>query len=553
MPSPLVPLARRVRAVALGVVALAAASSSPPAAGAASVRTVAPPSPGAPLAAPTQERPRRRTKAAPAPRKSTTKPKARARGRATPRRAAAPATPPPAAFAPRSAAELAQRFGALIGRPDGGTWGVLVVSLTRGDTLFAHGADAPMVPASTLKMFTGALALDRLGPDWRFRTEVLRDGPLDADGTVRGNLIVRGDGDPAFSRRFHPGNAFDAPIQALADRVAAAGVKRVTGALVADASAFEARFIPEGWLSRYAGAGYAAPFGALSLNENIVVVAVHPDGRVLLEPATTGIRVENTVRVVGGGGSSVRVFRAADGHVVARGTVGRSAPVRRLQLTVDDPTRFTGGALHAALQARGIAVEKGLAIGAAGSGASRVAALESPPLADLVAVMNRESINHFAELLLRNAVRGPERRGVGSAAAGDTLLRQWLTRTANVRADAVTVHDGSGLSVLDRVTPRATVQLLAHAHAAPWGPVFHASLPVAGESELMRGRMRGTAAQGNLHAKTGTTNDVVGLGGYVVAENGELLAFSFLFNGRSRWNARATIDAMGASLASFSR
>jgi D-alanyl-D-alanine carboxypeptidase/D-alanyl-D-alanine-endopeptidase (penicillin-binding protein 4) len=96
-------------------------------------------------------------------------------------------------------------------------------------------------------------------------------------------------------------------------------------------------------------------------------------------------------------------------------------------------------------------------------------------------------------------------------------------------------------------------QMLAYAHRAPWGPAFHASLPVAGESELMRHRMLGTPAVGNLHAKTGTTNDVIALGGYVTAAGGEVLAFYFTFNGRDRWNARATMDAMGATLAGFAR
>ena len=115
------------------------------------------------------------------------------------------------------------------------------------------------------------------------------------------------------------------------------------------------------------------------------------------------------------------------------------------------------------------------------------------------------------------------------------------------------VADGSGLSTLDRVTPRAMTQMLGYAHHADWGPWFHASLPVAGESELLRRRMRGGAAQGNLHAKTGTTNDVVGLGGYVTAVNGEVIAFSFIYNGRDRWVAKSMIDAMGQTLANFAR
>jgi D-alanyl-D-alanine carboxypeptidase/D-alanyl-D-alanine-endopeptidase (penicillin-binding protein 4) len=117
----------------------------------------------------------------------------------------------------------------------------------------------------------------------------------------------------------------------------------------------------------------------------------------------------------------------------------------------------------------------------------------------------------------------------------------------------VNAADGSGLSSLDRITARSLVQLLGYANHSPWSREFHQSLPVAGESELLRHRMISTPAQGNLHAKTGTTNDVIALGGYVTAQNGELLAFSFLYNGKDRWHAKETIDAMGATLAGFTR
>ncbi len=167
--------------------------------------------------------------------------------------------------------------------------------------------------------------------------------------------------------------------------------------------------------------------------------------------------------------------------------------------------------------------------------------------------MNRESINHYAELLFRDAVRGPDHAQIGSADLGAALLQRFLTEKVGAGRDAVTVSDGSGLSTLDHITPRAMVQLLAYADRAPWGSAFHASLPVAGESELLRNRMRWTLAQGNLHAKTGTTNDVISLGGYVTAVDGEVLAFSFIYNGYDRWNAKATIDEMGVELASLER
>ena len=167
--------------------------------------------------------------------------------------------------------------------------------------------------------------------------------------------------------------------------------------------------------------------------------------------------------------------------------------------------------------------------------------------------MNRESINLFAEQIWRSAARGTDRITIGSAETANRTLQDFLVQKVGTSTTAVTATDGSGLSVLDRVTARSLIQLLSHAHRAPWASAFHASLPVAGESELLRHRMRTTPAQGNLHAKTGTTNDVIGLSGYVTAENGEILAFAFLYNGKDRWHARETIDAMGPTMAAFWR
>jgi D-alanyl-D-alanine carboxypeptidase/D-alanyl-D-alanine-endopeptidase (penicillin-binding protein 4) len=171
----------------------------------------------------------------------------------------------------------------------------------------------------------------------------------------------------------------------------------------------------------------------------------------------------------------------------------------------------------------------------------------------MVAAMNRESINHYAELLFRNAARGPKRDVTGSVANASSLLDNFFATKVGTDTSRLVFADGSGLSTLDRVSPRAQVQLLGYAHRATWGPWLHSSLPVAGDSELLRRRMRNTPAEGNLHAKTGTTNDVIALAGYVTAVNGEVLAFSFLYNGRDRWTAKSMIDVMSESLASFGR
>lgn len=478
--------------------------------------------------------------------------------RTAPRRSRTPVVPALRFTTPRGADALTTDLSQLLAsRTRNGDWGAMVVSISRGDTLFARGADTRLVPASTMKLFTTAVALDRLGPEYAFSTDVLRDGPVDNIGTLKGNLVIRGDGDPALSPRFVRG-APDAAMTLLAQFTSGAGIRHVTGDLIADASAFESRRIPEGWLTRYAGAAYAAPFSALSLNENVVIVGITPggvgdDARVALEPATRGLTITNTARTVAGASTRLSIRRAGDDRVLVSGTIGARAGTRRYQLVVGDPVTFTAGAYRAALEAIGVKVEGQIRIGRTPEQASLVTSLPSPPLARLVSVMNRESINHYAELLWRNAARGADRGTVGSAETAAKTLQDFLTRQAGVRPDAVTATDGSGLSVLDRVTPRSLVQLLDHAHRAPWGSAFHASLPVAGESELLRNRMRATPAQGNLHAKTGTTNEVIGLAGYVTAENGEILAFAFLYNGADRWHARETIDAMGPTLAAFSR
>lgn len=494
--------------------------------------------------------------ALPAPQTETRRP---ARKSAKPvKKKPTPAKPVVRYTAPRGAAALAADLGTILGsRTRGGSWGAMVISLSRGDTLFALNADKPYVPASTMKLFTTAIALERLGAEHTFSTDVLRDGLMDKDGVVHGNLIIRGDGDPALSQRFVRGGP-SAPMDMLASLTSSAGVTRVTGDLIADASAFESRIIPEGWLTRYAGSAYAAPFSALSLNENIVVVSITPgavgrEATVALEPAIRGMTVTNTVRTVGGSGVRVSSRRASDDKVIVSGTIGSRAGQRRYQLVVGDPVTYTAGAYRAALEAKGITIGGNIRVGTTTPQATIVSSMPSPPLSRLVSLMNRESINHYAEMLWRDAARGPQRSIVGSAQTADSTLQQFLMKQVGVSPGAVIATDGSGLSVLDRVTPRAMVQLLSHANTASWSSAFHASLPVAGESELLRHRMKATPAQGNLHAKTGTTNSVISLAGYVTAENGEIIAFSFLYNGSDRYAARETIDNMGPTIAGFSR
>jgi D-alanyl-D-alanine carboxypeptidase/D-alanyl-D-alanine-endopeptidase (penicillin-binding protein 4) len=464
----------------------------------------------------------------------------------------------PAAMARRRAAmdQLASTLSTAIGSTGrSGTWGVLVVSLTNGDTLFGFNPDRQLLPASTMKLFTSALALDQFGPSGRFETKVLRSGTLRTDGTLDGDLVLRGAGDPTLGGRFAD-DAGTLPMVTLARSVAAAGVRRVSGALVGDASGFDDGKVPDGWRRRYLHASYAARVSALSFNENQVIVLVRPDGRradISFRPAVSGMDVSNNVRVLAGSrGASIRVRQdSIAGRIVISGWIGAKSPERDYKLVVENPELFAVGALRAALQAEGVTVDGPIRIATPRDPLTPVATLPSPTLDRIIEQMNGESNNHYAELLFRNVARAAG--SPGSAETANSLLGRFLRDKVRAAPDAVFAADGSGLSTLDRVTPRSMVQLLSYAREAPWGQVLEQSLPVAGQTETLRRRMRRSTATGNLHAKTGTTDEVASLGGYVTARNGEDLVFSVIYNGGNRWRARDSIDRIGVALASFSR
>lgn len=458
------------------------------------------------------------------------------------------------ATVPKGRAELADDLSTMLGRARTGTWGVLVVSLSTGDTLFGRNPDEQLLPASTMKLFTSSLALDRFGASGKFQTTVLRTGQLAPDGVLHGDLVLRGAGDPTLAGKAAEDGS-EPPMDSLARQVAAAGIRRVTGTIVGDGSAFLDNRVPDGWRTRYLQASYAARVSALSFNENKVTIVVRPSGshaELTFEPAVSGVPVSNDVKVTPGSrGSRIGVRQDSTGRLVVGGWIGSLSEQRDYQVMVEGPELFAAGALRAALIAQGVAVDGAVRVGTSPADAVPLASVESPPLEKIVTQMNGESNNHFAELLFRDAARSVGTPG--SAENGNILLRRFLYEKADVQPTAVFAADGSGLSILDRVTPRAMVKLLGYVRKAPWGSVLEQSLPVAGETETLKHRMRYTAAMGNLHAKTGTTNDVASLGGYVTAKNGEELAFSFIYNGKDRWRAKEAMDAMGATLASFSR
>ena len=459
------------------------------------------------------------------------------------------------------ATELSRFFKARTWR--NARWGALVVSLTRGDTLFSWRADSRFLPASNAKLFTTAAALHYLGDDYRFLTVLFADGPV-RGGTLYGDLVLYGTGDPTF--------ALDtAGLAPFADSVVQAGIRRVNGDVVGDASFLGAELTGPGWSPDNLDQSYAAPPSALGAAENRIRVVVTPGARAgqpasfRIEPASDYYHIANTVITAARGRSRIAVRTGRSrGVVELSGTISMTRGEWSTWVVVQEPAVFAAGLLRQMLVSRGIAItgstrsvtddaparaqlmldrSRGLTDPFQGA----IAVRRSAPLADIVSMINHRSHNLSAELALRSIGRRVGHSG--TFASGASAVQRYLSGEVGIDPGSVQITDGSGLSVLDEATPRSLVALLAHERRSD---AFFASLPIVGNG--IRKRMTTTAAAGRLRAKTGTLTGVSALSGYVTASNGEELAFSLIVNhSPSTARARAVQDSIGARLAEYVR
>ncbi|TVP49840.1 MAG: D-alanyl-D-alanine carboxypeptidase/D-alanyl-D-alanine-endopeptidase [Gemmatimonadales bacterium] len=457
-------------------------------------------------------------------------------------------------------------------------WSVVVVSVEQGDTIFALNADAPMAPASNMKLFTSAAALHLLGPDFRFPTYLLADGPV-VDGVLEGNLVLYGTGDPTLGGRApaRPVGAYEVFLQALRD----AGIRQVRGEVIGDGSYYSGNPRRPSWNPADLDNWYAAPVSALTFNENMVTVRVAParaaglPTQVHTIPEGAGVPIRNESRVAAGGGS-VAVFRDhPDGPIRVTGAMRpRQVEVWR-NITVADPPSYAASVLRATIEAGGISVEgKATAEGDPGSRGARgaprvtdrllvapafspsrnlrtVAVHHSEPVSELIHPVNRRSHNLFAETLLfaMGRVTGETSDFDGGARA----MHRFLVEEVGADEASLHIEDGSGLSRMNRTTARDLVRLLGYMEASPHVGAFHESLPEAGNRLGLR-RMERSAAAGNLRAKTGTIHRTSALSGLVHGAEGERLLFSILVNDvPSTGAAKRAEDRVGIHLAGFRR
>ncbi|ANW19703.1 D-alanyl-D-alanine carboxypeptidase/D-alanyl-D-alanine-endopeptidase [Streptomyces clavuligerus] len=441
-------------------------------------------------------------------------------------------------------------------RMTGATASVVVADAVTGERLYQRNADDRLVPASNTKIVTSIAAMGLLGPEYRFTTDVLATGRR-AGSTLRGDLHLRGGGDPTTLARDY---------DRLAAAVAAAGITRVSGGLIADDTRFDRERLGRNWSADDESAYYSAQISPLTVapdtdyDSGTVIVEAAPGARagdrpvVTVTPRTRYVRIDNRgTTVERGGADTLSIARGHGGNTV---TVSGSMPVgggsTKEWTTVWEPTGYAAAVFSDALARHGVRVGGATVLGrATPAGARTLASHRSMPLRELLMPLMKLSNNMHAETLTKAI--GYAKAGSGTWGAGLTAIRGQL-RSLGVDTGTLRLTDGSGLSRMNLIPAAQLTRLLLAVREAPWYPRWVASLPVACAPERpvgggLRSRMCGTPAALNARAKIGSLTGVSSLAGYVKDAAGRELAFAVVLNNYVAPSVKGVEDAIVVTLA----
>ncbi len=415
-------------------------------------------------------------------------------------------------------------------------WGAEVFSLDRSKKLYEKNSRRLYIPASNNKILTAAAALIRLGPDFRFETRVLTDGQIE-NGVLRGNLIIRGSGDPSNPAKSPPGNSFGV-FTDWASILREKNIRSIAGNLLGDAGAFDEIAFGHGWEWNDLGQAYAAPVSALQFNENSITIEITPGIRngspasIKTSPMADYPAVENkTVTGAGGASSRIRIEPGkAPESIVVSGSIPFGGPVITRTVAVQSPVLYYLAALKQALAEQGIDVRACEIMEKRNYTQPSFSLLwiqPSPVLPELLKTLLKTSQNLYAETLAR--ALGLTLLGEGTFAKGKEIVEDTLNGMGIEKA-TYSYADASGLSRLNLISPDMLVRILQYMYRYPHFSLFYDALPIAGVDGTLESRMKGTKAENNLRAKTGTMAGVSAISGYIKTRDGEMLAFSVIAN-----------------------
>jgi D-alanyl-D-alanine carboxypeptidase/D-alanyl-D-alanine-endopeptidase (penicillin-binding protein 4) len=486
---------------------------------------------------------------------------------------ASPTPTPQASPTPQTQtiAYLQSRIAITLGNPSlrRGQVGVKIISLNSDQTVYERNAENYFMPASNMKSFTVASAIDKLGADFRFVTSVYANSAPDANGKIDGDLIIYGRGDPSISTAFSDGDYYQG-IDALADKIAQAGIKQVTGSLIGDETHFNTTPIPYGWewddLQWY----YGAEISALTINDNSVDLKILPSSVgsplvVQILPRNSLFQVINNTQTARRGTKrEIRVHKRLGQNVLE---ISGKMPINDRgfsgAITVTRPANLFVEILKQRLQLKGVTVGGAArAIDLEERNGTRlpienyteITSLQSLPLSVIAPKIMKPSQNLYTELLLRamgeatgerdNVQKTSEQKGI-------EIVQETLQK-AGVPTDSVVQYDASGLSRHNLITPNSSAMLYKYMDRSRFAPVWRNSLTIGGVDGTLKRRFLGTTAENNIRGKTGTLDQVSALSGYVTSKSGERFSFSILTNNIPDSGLRvSTIDSIVKLLADF--
>jgi D-alanyl-D-alanine carboxypeptidase/D-alanyl-D-alanine-endopeptidase (penicillin-binding protein 4) len=425
-----------------------------------------------------------------------------------------------------------------------GQWGGYIKNITSGRIILDLNSEKSLIPASNLKLLTSAVALCQLGPNFVFNTYLEHSGNLDNNGTLEGNIYIRGEGDPSLGvSRIKGSLALDDLMQVWCSAIQNLGIKYVNGNIIGDDSYFDDMPMPGTWMWVDMGNYYAPLASGLSINENLYYLYFKPAYQVggaatvlRTEPDIPGLEFINNMKTgMTGSGDNGFIYGAPwQWTQQLEGTIPAGVAEFLIKGSLPDPAMFTALYLKKKLLEYGIRVS-GKAMSAREAADNKdkryiFHCITSPPLKDIVYYLNKRSVNLYAEQMLK--ILAKKVLGNSSFDNGIKVIFDWL-ENKNINTDGLFLYDGSGLSRPTGVTTRLFVDLLTTMTQEPCFSEFYNSLPIAGDPDdigTMKSKAIGTSAAGNLRAKTGNHLRVCAHTGYVYSKNGDLICFSMIAN-----------------------
>jgi serine-type D-Ala-D-Ala carboxypeptidase/endopeptidase (penicillin-binding protein 4) len=418
-------------------------------------------------------------------------------------------------------------------------WGMQILDPSNGKVLIEVNPDKTFLPASVLKVVTTSTALEKLGADFKYKTGVYTNGTVEPDGTVAGDLILVGRGDPNLTDPY--GELLDKPVfREFAERLQNAGIKKIKGDIVGDDSYFDSKSYGKGWASRDLKSLYGAPINALSINNNVIWVYANPGKRNKLvgidtEPRTSYFRIRN-LGVTGGKRArrtlNIRLISGTK-TIVVSGVLPSNQSYSNYVL-LEKSAEMAATLLKEELERHGISVRGNISTLHEGDVSAEertswnlLAEHQSPPLIRALQIINKRSQNLHAEMLLRTL--GAEFKGKGTNEDGLEVVREFLVE-AGIDSEKIQLNDGCGLSRENFITPRFQTSLLQFLSRRPYFDLFLDTLAISGTDGTLRNRLSADEVRGSIHAKTGTLNGVNTLSGYITTKSGRNLVFSIFAN-----------------------